>query len=209
MRFLIGVIVIGLTFLWAERLIVKEGEVVLRIDMKLYTYKRGEYPLPKDAVQVCYVSGQGRAILDDDITYSLNKDSNIQCYQVPEKQKPLISRLVDKFKKVYTMEVIEINPTIRSAAGTRDLSLMKQLTGDLEIEDSISSIVIEGEHFGKPPIYLKIIDPNGKIKQIYSNMGSAASLFILDTSKLAEGDIVEITDSTRKKWLKRKVSFVK
>jgi hypothetical protein len=209
MRFLIGVMVLGLTFLWAEILSVKEGEVVLRIDTKLYTYQSGEYPFPKDAVQVCYVSGEGKAILGNDIRYSLNKDSSIQCYQIPEKQKPLISRLVDKFKKAYTMEVIEIDPTIKSAAGTRDLKLMKQLTGDLEIDEGITTLVIEGDYFGEAPIYLKVIDSKGKIKQIYSNIDSTTSLFMLNIDRLAEGDTIEISDSTGKKRLKRKISFVR
>jgi hypothetical protein len=155
------------------------------------------------------VSGEGKAILDNDIRYSLNKDSKIQCYQVPKQQKLLMARLIDKFKKAYTMEVIEIDPTIKSAAGTRDLNLMKQLTGDLEIEDGISTIVIEGDYFGKPPIYLKVIDSKGKTKQIYSNVDSMISLFIVNARELNEGDTIEVNDSTGKKRLKRKVSFIK
>jgi hypothetical protein len=120
-----------------------------------------------------------------------------------------MARLIDKFKKAYTMEVIEIDPTIKSAAGTRDLNLMKQLTGDLEIEDGISTIVIEGDYFGKPPIYLKVIDSKGKTKQIYSNVDSMISLFIVNARELNEGDTIEVNDSTGKKRLKRKVSFIK
>jgi hypothetical protein len=209
MKSFIGLLLLSLTFLWANRLSVGNGEIVLKIDMKQYTYQVGEYPLPKDAVQVCYVSGEGKAILNNDPVYSLDNHSQIQCYQVPQKQKHLFGRFIDKFKKVYTMEVIKIDPTIKSAAGTRNLQVIQQLTDDVEIEEGISCVIIESNYFGSPPVYLKIKDLNNKVKQVYINKEQNTSLFILDTKELSDGDTIEIINNKEKTLLKRKLYFIK
>jgi len=208
MKLLIGLIFIGMVTLLANILQVIDEKIVLSINEKEYTYLVGEYPLPKDALQVCYVSGKGKALLNNDKKYILSADSSLQCYQVPHKKDGILIRVVDKLGKTYGSEIIEINPSIKSAAGVRSITLSKQLTGDIEVEKEIPFIVIESQYFGKTPIYLRVKNKAGdKIKK-YVNMSNKTSLFILSTKDLNDGDIIEVYTRDEKMILKRKIVIV-
>jgi len=122
MKILMSLVLISVSSLYASMLKVVNDEIVLSINAKQYVYQVGEYPLPKNAIQVCYVSGKGKVILNNDKNYILDRNSSFQCYQVPEKKKDFFSLVVEKLTKSYGSELIDINPTIKSAAGTRSIS---------------------------------------------------------------------------------------
>lgn len=194
--------------LFANSIEVLHDPIKVSIDGKEYKYNIGKYPLPKDSIQICFVSGRGRVVLNSKNNRFLDLNSSLKCYQLPHEKGFSFDRLLSKFNEVYHAEIIDINPGVKSAVGRRNIQLLTQLTGDIEIDKKIFYLVIKSEKFGLPPVRLNVKDKIGNIKFSYENYDSSMSIFILNMKKIVNDDLIEIINKKGEIALKRKIILV-
>ncbi len=197
-----------LSSLFANSIEVLHDSIKVSIDGKEYEYSIGKYPLPKDSMQICFVSGKGRVILNSKNNRFLDLNSSLKCYQLPHEKGFTFSGLLNKFNEIYHSEIIDINPSLRSAVGRRNIQLLTQLTGDIAIDKKIFYLVIKSEEFGLPPVHLNVKDKIGNIKFSYENYDSNISVFIVDVKDLKNQDLIEVTNSTGNVVLRRKILLI-
>ncbi len=190
---------------YANYIVVINDDINLTIDGKEQKYQTGKYQLPRDSIQLCYISGDGKALVNGNYNRSLYSNSSFSCYQLPQEKGANLEKIIDKFYTVYRSKVIDIRPSVKSAVGKRNIQLLEQLVGDMEIDKNTSYLVIKSEDFGLPPVRLNVKDRIGNIKFSYENTDSNISVFVIDMKKINNGDMVEVLNVTGDVILKRKI----
>ena len=195
-------------FGFANYITVVDNHISVTIDGKEYKYKIGKYPLPRDSIQLCYISGTGKALINGDYNRSLASNSSFSCYQLPQEKGFSFQKIIDKFNKVYHAEIVDINPRVRSAVGKRNIQLLTQLTGEIEVEKNISYLIIKSKEFGSPPVQLNLKDKVEHIKVSYENVDNNVSVFIIDVKDIVNQDLIEVTNRNGDVLLKRKILLI-
>ncbi|MEA2049004.1 MAG: alpha/beta hydrolase [Campylobacterota bacterium] len=196
---ILWLILLSINILFANHLIVKEGDVTLLIN-------NNEVNVPKDhnltlnpGTMVCFLKGSGKVFIDKKLQLS-NKEKG--CYQIPVGDDFNIKKLA-----LSSEDDVMVTSKKESTSGTRGVNTSLSTGSEEEVIISSSSkeVIIYDESYGPLPVTLSIKKSDGTTMKDIVNEDSAKTFFRIPAGYLDNGSKIEVTNAFGDKLLDKKV----
>ncbi len=192
-------ILLSFTFLFANYLTVKGGDVTLLINGQEFTVPEDRNLTVKSGTMICFVKGAGTVIIHDKIKLS---SKNHECYQIPLDDDTDIKTLLSSIKD----EAVISAEQEESPSSSRGIKIHKVIKGIISLPPSKKEVVIYSASYRPLPITLSIKKPDGTVTKEIVNKESDKTLFRIPASYLHNDSKIEVTNAFGDKLLDKKVS---
>lgn len=192
MKVIIGlVLTVLVSVVFANSLLVKEGDVRVEIDLKEYNLTKDDKQELKAGAKVCVKDGNGTVLINNEVV--LSNDINNSCVEIAKKKKFNFKEWFEKHKKVVLALFSEEKEQTKLAV-TRKGGEAETAIGTISLKSSDEYLVIKNDTWSPNPITLKVLDGNGNVvhKDIHEEGDTA--LFIVSREVLRDGYRVLVSD---------------
>lgn len=195
----LGSLFIATTFMFANGLIVKNGDVVITLNNVEKSLKDKESLALDFGSTVCFKSGEGRVLINDKI--QLKKPN--KCYLVPTPKEFDIKDYALKAKDLISVAMIDSTEKVKSGVSTKG-------TNDLEDGKDIilkgnEDLVVYSDMFGPLPITVNLKDEKGSILMSVENEDSDITLFKVAGNSVKNGYRVEVLSGMEEVLINKKI----
>jgi len=186
---ILWLILFSINILFANSLIVKEGDVKLLINGQTIDVKKDQNLTLEEGSMVCFLSGDGKVIIDN--TKQLDNKTR-DCYQLPIKDNFDIDAFMSSSKN--SIAVLAKENTSKSR-GTKGISESSSETADLVLSQVDKEVIIYNETYGPLPVTLNIKKSDGtNVKEIV-NEENIKTFFRVPATYLENNSKIEITNA--------------
>ena len=192
-------LMLSITFLFANHLTVKGGNVTLLINGQEFKVPEDYNLTMKPGTMICFVKGTGTVIIDN--TIKLNR-KNPECYQTPLDSDADINTLLSSIRN----EAVIAAEEKKAPSSSRSIETHKVSTGVISLPSSKKEVVIYGESYGPLPVTLSIKKSDGTVIKEIVNEESTKSLFRIPRSYLDNDSRIEVTNAFGDTLVDKKVS---
>ena len=192
MKVIIGlVLTVLLSVVFANSLLVEDGNVTVEIDSKEYNLTKNTTRELKAGAKVCVKEGNGTVLINSKVV--LSKDLNNSCIELVKKKKFDFKEWFKKYKKVVFSLFSKAKEQTKLAV-TRKGGEAETATGTISLKSSDEYLVIKNSTWSPYPIRLKVLDVNGDI--VYEDIHEKGDvvLFIVSREFLKNGYRVLVSD---------------
>jgi hypothetical protein len=199
MRIIVNIL-FAASILSANSLTVKDGDVIASINNVEKSLKNGNELAIDYGSTVCFKSGKGRLLIDEDI--QLKKPN--KCYLIPVPEGFDIKNYFAKAKETITIAMIDSSENVKhgvSTKGTNDLDDGK----DIVLRNNSEDLVIYSKEFGPHPITINLKDEKGNILMSVENEETDVTFFKVANSSIKSGYKVEVLDGFEAPILIKKI----
>lgn len=193
-------LMLNVTFLFANYLTVKGGDVTVLINGQEFNIPKDHNLTVKSGTMICFVKGEGTVIIDKKIKLS-SKDP--KCYQIPLDSDADINTLLSSIGD----EALISTEQEKAPASSRGIETTKVSKGIISLPPSKKEVVIYSESYGPLPVTLSIKRSDGTVIKEIVNEESSKTLFRIPTSYLNNDAKIEVTNAFGDKLLDKKVSL--
>ncbi|NEW61003.1 hypothetical protein GSY74_06865, partial [Sulfurovum sp. bin170] len=191
------VLLVMVEFMVANSLVVKDANVTITIDKKVYELQKGDKADLEQNSTVCFKGGDGRVIIDEQL--QLSSESNETCSHLKMKKSFDFKAWFKKHIKVVALLFTDSKEQTKLAV-TRKGGESETAKGTMVLKASDEYFVIENKTWIIYPITLEII--NNKNKVIYKETSEEDSIiFIVPRNKLETGYKIKVYNSSEKQQL--------
>jgi len=191
--------ILGITFLFANHLIVKDGDVKLLINGQEFNVPKDRNLTLEPGTMICFIAGEGTAIINSNV--KLN-NKNPECYQVPVDENADMDTLLASISD----EAVISTAQKKSPASSRSIESSKVSKGVISLPPSKKEVVIYGASYGPLPVTLSIKKSDGTVIKKIVNEQSTKTLFRVPTSYLENDSKIEVTNAFGDTLVDKKVS---
>ncbi len=187
---IIWFILFSINTLFANSLIVKEGDVRLLINGQTMDVTKDQILTLEEASMVCFLEGDGKVIINN--TKQLDNKTH-DCYQLPIKDDFDIDALISSSK--HSIALLSKENTSESSSDTEDLILSQD---DKEI-------IIYHEAYGPLPVTLDVKEPNGTTVKKFVNEKNSKTFFRVPSIYIKNNTHIEITNAFGETLLSKQI----
>jgi len=185
----IWILSIFINILFANTLIVKEGDVKLLINGQTIEVKKDQNLTLEEGSMVCFLSGDGKVLIDN--TKQLDNKTR-DCYQLPVKDSFDIGTFMSSSKN--SVAVLSKEKTSESR-GTKGVSESSSNTEELVVSKTDKEVIIYNESYGPLPVTLNIKKPDGTTVKKVVNEENVKTFFRVPATYLENNSKIEITNA--------------
>ena len=210
----ICLLTLSFSVLFADNLVVKEGDVTLLINGQRINLEKNQSLTLNAGIMICFVEGSGTVLIND----KKKLDSNHpDCYQIPvkddfdiekfvtsEKNKAVISTGREKYISDPNRGVIEQGT---DTVNTYNSGVPVAETLSLSTKDK--EFIIYNDSYGPLPITLNIKKPDGTLVKEIVNEDNSKTFFRIPTVYLENNAQIEVTNVFGDKLLNKQVTIKK
>ncbi len=203
---IIWLILFSVTTLFANNLIVKDGDVTLLINSQIMKLQK-DNKLNLDAgVMVCFVVGEGSVVVDN----KKRLDSKTKgCYQIPVDDDFDIEKFLSTTEnRVIILPKKGSDENVTNIHRDSTILLSSEMSGRISISSSDKEVIVYDETYGPLPVTLSIKKPNGTMMTQIINEDNPKTFFRVPTSYLTHDSNIEVTNAFGDKLLDKKVSLM-
>jgi len=181
--------VVGMLF--ANSLVVTDGNVTVMVDSKEYNLTKDDNQTLKAGVKVCVKEGNGTVLINNQV--QLSSDSNNSCTQLAEKKKfdfkLWLKQNLDKVALLFSESKEQVKLAVTRKGGEAETA-----KGVMVLRASDKYLVIQNSTWSPLPITLKVFDGEGV--EVYKdiNENDDETLFIVSHEVLKSGYRVIVSD---------------
>jgi len=199
MKYLI-LLLLSLQTLFASTVQVKDGVAKVQVNADVKTYNA------KDTFQVfagdtiCFIDGNGRLIIDSKRQLS-NKSKT--CFIVPVTNEFDLEKYLASVKdKVYVV-FFDSTERVRHGVSTKG-SFIEEGISEINLLKG-EDLLIHSDTFGPLPVYILLINENGKVMQTISNEDQEITFVNIKSATLQNGYKIEIKNGFNQVLLKKQI----
>jgi len=186
---ILWLILFSINILFANSLMVKEGDVKLLINGETVEVKKDQNLTLEEGSMICFLSGEGKVIINS----RKQLDHKIpDCYQLPIKDNFDIDAFMLSSKNSVAILSKEEVSELR---GTKGISDSPSELEELALSKSNKEVIIYNETYGPLPVTLNIKKPDGTIVKELVNEENDKTFFRVPASYLKNNSKIEITNA--------------
>ena len=192
-------LILAISFLYANQLTVKDGDVTLLINGQEFNVPKDHNLTLEPGTMICFIEGKGTAVINN--TVKLNS-KNPECYQVSLENDTDIETLLSSIGD----EAVVATEQKKGPASSRSIESSKVSKGVILLPPSKKEVVIYGESYGPLPVTLSVKKSDGTVIKEIVNEESTKTLFRVPTSYLDNDSKIEVTNAFGDTLVDKKVS---
>lgn len=196
----LGSLFIATTFMFANGLVVKNGDVVITLNNVEKSLKDKESLALDFGSTVCFKSGEGRVLINEKI--QLKKPN--KCYLVPTPKEFDIKDYALKAKDLISVAMIDSTEKVKSGVSTKGVNDLDDGT-DIVLKSSAEDLVVYSDKFGPLPIIVNLKDENGNVLMSVENEQSDITLFKVAGNTIKTGYKVEVLNGFDEVLVSKKI----
>lgn len=202
---IIWLVLLSINILFANHLIVKEGDVTLLINNHIVEVSKDQNLTLNPGTMVCFLQGDGKVFIDNKMQLNSKEKG---CYQIPVGDDFDITKLVSSSK-----DNVIVTSQKGSTSGTRSASMEKTSASsgseeEIVLSSSAKEVIVYNESYGPLPVTLSIKKSDGTTMKDMVNEDSSKTFFRIPASYLDNGSKIEVTNAFGDKLLDKKVGLV-
>ncbi len=196
---ILGSLLLATTFVFANGLVVKNGDVLISLNNEEKSLKNNENLALDFGSTVCFKSGEGRVLINDKI--QLKKPN--KCYLVPTPKDFDIKEFISQKTEPILLTKIDSTEKIRGGVSTRG-------TNDLDDGKDIflkanEDLVVYSDKFGPFPITVNLKDEKGNILISVKNEDNDITLFKVSGNTVNTDYRVEVLSGMEEILIDKKI----
>ena len=191
MRILL-LILFSVNILFANSLVVKEGDVTLLINGQTVEVQKDQNLTLEEGSMVCFLSGVGKVLINN--SKQLDHETP-DCYQLPIKEDFDIDAFMSLSKNSVAILSKEEVSESRGTKGISDSSDSSSELEELPLSQSNKEVIIYNESYGPLPVTLNIKKPDGTTVKELVNEENDKTFFRVPVSYLKNNSKIEITNA--------------
>ena len=185
---ILWILFIFINVLFANSLMVKEGDVKLLINGQTVEVKKDQNLTLEEGSMVCFLSGDGKVIIGDKQLDNKTRD----CYQLPIKENFDIDAFMSSSKNSIAVLSKE---EVSESRGTKGIDDSSSEVEELALSESDKEVIIYNETYGPLPVTLNIKKPDGTTVKEVVNEENTKTFFRVPASYLENNSKIEITNA--------------
>jgi hypothetical protein len=174
---------------FASELVIKKADVLGSINGKVIAFNKGENLILTEGTHVCYVSGEGRLVINKKT--QLFSKTKKKCYQLPIPKGFDLKSYKDKATEMFVVAFIDSKDEIKNGVSTKG-SKEFDSKGNIILSSKDKELVIFSKEFGPHPITVNIKNSEGKILNTFVNEENDITFFKVDSSTVKTGYKLEV-----------------
>lgn len=196
----LGSLLVMATFVFANGLVVKNGDVVITLNNVEKSLKDKQSLSLDFGSTVCFKSGEGRVLINEKI--QLKKPN--KCYLVPTPKEFDIQEYTLKVKDLISVAMIDSTEKVKSGVSTKGVNELDD-GKDIVLKNSAEDLVVYSDKFGPLPIIVNLKDENGNILMSVENEDSDITLFKVAGNSVKNGYRVEVLSGMEEVLINKKI----
>ena len=188
----IAMLVVGVVgVLVASSLVVKDGDVTIKVDEKEYNLTKNQKLELDEGAEVCVKSGDGTVVVANQL--QLSAKSSEPCVTLAKKKefnfKAWLKKNLNKVAQLFVESKEQVKLAVTRKGGEAETA-----KGTMILKDSDEFLVIKNDTWSPLPVELKVLDSKGKVVYTDINKKNDETLFIVSREVLRDGYRILVSD---------------